>query len=81
MLSHQLGSRLDGVVVLTERLLLEDEEDGVNELNVFDVVVDHVEGDESLFVSFCRSQRSTQTARTGVKAEVLQMDQYKPCLR
>lgn len=81
MLSHQLGSRLDGVVVLTERLLLEDEEDGVNELNVFDVVVDHVEGDESLFVRFCGSQRSTQTARTGVKAEVLQMDQYKPCLR
>ena len=33
---------------LTQGLLLEDEEDGVNELDVFDVVVDHVESDESL---------------------------------
>jgi hypothetical protein len=36
---------------LTQRLLLEHEEDGVNELDVFDVVVDHVESDESLRLS------------------------------
>ena len=33
----------------TKRLLLEDKEDSVNELDVFDVVVDHVVGDETLF--------------------------------
>ena len=32
----------------TEGLLLEHEEDGVNELDVFDVVVDHVVGDKTL---------------------------------
>jgi hypothetical protein len=32
----------------TKRLLLEDKEDSVNELDVFDVVVDHVVGNETL---------------------------------
>ena len=33
----------------TKRLLLEDKEDSVNKLDVFDVVVDHVVGNETLF--------------------------------
>lgn len=33
---------------LTKRLLLEDEEDSVDELNVLEVVVDHVVSDQSL---------------------------------
>jgi len=37
---------------LTQGLLLKDEEDGVNELDVFDVVVDHVVGNQTLLVSF-----------------------------
>lgn len=35
-------------ITLTKRLLLEDKENRVNELDVFDVVVDHVERDEAL---------------------------------
>jgi hypothetical protein len=38
----------EGRTTLTERLLLEDKENRVNELDIFDVVVDHVEGDEAL---------------------------------
>jgi hypothetical protein len=37
--------------IRTERLLLEDQKDGVDELDVLDVVVDHVVRDESLFIS------------------------------
>lgn len=36
---------------LTKRLLLEDEEDSVDELNVLEVVVDHVVSDQSLISS------------------------------
>jgi hypothetical protein len=33
---------------LTQRLLLQNKEDGVNELDVFDVVIDHVVGNQTL---------------------------------
>ncbi len=32
----------------TERLVLQDKEDGIDEFDVFDVVIDHVEGDHPL---------------------------------
>lgn len=75
---------------LTKRLLLENEEDSVDELNILEVVVDHVESDQSLIPhvsdapssqSHTTRQNSNQAELTGVNAEVLQIDQKKPCLR
>lgn len=59
---------------LTQGLLLEDEEQGVNQFDVFDIVVDHVVRDEAL-KGQVGAVKSIAGKRTGVKAEVLQMDQ------
>jgi hypothetical protein len=47
----------DASITLTERLLLEDKENRVDELHVLDVVVDHVERDEALRGSSARYSR------------------------
>ena len=38
---------------LTQRFLLEYEEDGIDKFDVFDIIVDHVVGDETLRVLAC----------------------------
>lgn len=43
------GSLSKYSAIRTKGLLLEDKEDSVDELDVLDVVVDHVVGDETLF--------------------------------
>ena len=76
----------------TQLLLLENEEDSVNKLEVFDVVVDHVEGDSALFgqslflltksqISQILTRHWTRSKLTLVKALGLQMAQKKPCLK
>jgi hypothetical protein len=69
-----ISSRLAAVAKRTKRLLLEDKEDGVNELDVFDVVVDHVKGNKTL--SNEQTSFTWMTVRlTGVKAAVWHIDQ------
>ena len=48
---HQKQERIHPRGRRTKRLLLEDKEDSVNKFDVFDVVVDHVVGNETLVVS------------------------------